>query len=244
MTTAPALPTGEEKRRVVRQMFDAIAGRYQMVNTIMSFGLDRSWRRRCTGALELPPASTVLDVACGTGDLCRQLLREGYRAVGVDLSPGMLRAGNLGAERAGTAPVVLGDALHAPFTDASFDGAVSGFALRNVVDLGELFTELGRLVRPGGRVSLLDLGQPDNAVLRLGHQLWSGRAVPVVGALLSDGPSYRYLPRSLAYLPGPDVITGLLEAAGFQAVQHELLSAGVAQLFVATRRRGRQGDSQ
>lgn len=255
MRTAPpsVLPVGDEKRRAVRQMFDAIAGRYQMVNRIMSLGLDRGWRRRCIEALELGVGSQVLDVACGTGDLCRDLAGRGYRAVGLDLSPGMLAAGRPGPSgpamggskvmgrrgREATAdgvPLVLGDALSAPFRAGGFDGAVSGFALRNVVDLAVLFAELARLVRPGGRVALLDLGEPDNPALRLGHHIWCSYGVPLVGAALSDAPAYRYLPRSLAYLPRTDDLVGLLEEAGFAAVQREPLTGGVAQLFVATRR--------
>jgi demethylmenaquinone methyltransferase/2-methoxy-6-polyprenyl-1,4-benzoquinol methylase len=245
MTTAAAargagpLPTGEQKRQAVRQMFDAIAPRYEVVNSVLSLGLDRPWRARCLAALQLPEGSLVLDVACGTGDLSRQLARRGMRAVGIDLSAGMLSAGMLSAgvsARRPGFPAVLGDALTAPFPDGVFDGAVSGFALRNVVDLSGLFTELARLVRPGGRICLLDLGEPEQPVLRWGHHLWCSRAIPALGSLLSDAQSYRYLPRSLAYLPPAAVTVGLLEQAGFGAVLHEPLNAGIAQLFVATRR--------
>lgn len=231
------LPQGDEKRRAVREMFDAIAPRYEMVNTLMTFGLDRSWRRRCIDALGLAPGSLVLDVACGTGDLCRDLLHRAQLPVGIDLSAGMLRAGARG--RARLAPVVLGDGLCSPFADGVFDGAVSGFALRNVVDLAALFAELARVVRPGGRISLLDLAEPEAWLLRVGHRLWAGRGAPMVGSLLSDARAYQYLPRSLAYLPPAGVTVGLLEEAGFGAVEHELLTGGVTQLFVATRQKAR-----
>ena len=224
------LPTGPDKAQVVRSMFDAISVRYETVNAIVSMGMDRGWRRHCVDALDLAPGSMVLDVACGTGDLCRELRRHLMKPVGLDLSAGMLA-------RAGTAtPLLLADALAAPFGAARFDGAVSGFALRNVVDLGALFSELARVVRPGGRISLLDLSRPQAAPLRFGHRLWCDYAVPLVGALLSDARAYRYLPRSLAYLPPTAQIVELLEAAGFTAVEHSPLSGGISQLFVATRR--------
>ena len=171
----------------------------------------------------------MLDVACGTGDLCRELGARGHTPVGVDLSPGMLAHAHTGA------PLVLADALAAPFRPAIFDGAVSGFALRNVVDLGALFVELARIVRPGGRVSLLDLAEPETGLLRLGHRYWSNYAVPLVGSVLSDPEAYRYLPRSFAYLPPPPEVVKLLEHAGFGAVEHELLSGGISQLYVASR---------
>jgi demethylmenaquinone methyltransferase/2-methoxy-6-polyprenyl-1,4-benzoquinol methylase len=134
-----------------------------------------------------------------------------------------------------SASLVLADALHAPFRASGFDGVVSGFALRNVVDLGSLFGELARLTRPGGRISLLDLGTPQGRLLRFGHRIWSNYGVPLVGSVLSDAEAYRYLPRSLAYLPAADEMVRLLEQAGFGAVQHALLSAGTSQLYVATR---------
>ena len=238
-----SLPAGDEKRRAVRQMFDTIAGHYDVLNRVNSLGMDRYWRRRCVNALDLPAGSLVLDVACGTGDLCDELVRRHIQPVGLDLSSGMLaearrrRAGGNGERPAssGAAPLVLGDALAAPFRPASFDGAVSAFALRNVVDLGELFKELARLVRPAGRISLLDLGEPEGRLLRFGHGLWTKHAVPLVGSLFSDGDAYRYLPKSLAYLPAPERVVGLLEEAGWKAVERLLLAGGTSQVYVATR---------
>jgi demethylmenaquinone methyltransferase / 2-methoxy-6-polyprenyl-1,4-benzoquinol methylase len=225
------LPTGDDKRRAVRDMFDAIAERYELVNGIVALGLDRGWRRHGIDVLGLPAGSTVLDFACGTADLCRELQRRGFRPIGLDLSAGML------AHARTSSPLVLGDGLAAPFASGAFDGAVSGFALRNVVDLGFLFDELARAVRPGGRVSLLDLAEPENRVLRWGHRLWSNHAIPLVGSVLSNGAAYQYLPKSLAYLPATTTTVALLEASGFEGVQHELLSGGICQLFSATRRR-------
>jgi demethylmenaquinone methyltransferase/2-methoxy-6-polyprenyl-1,4-benzoquinol methylase len=222
----------------VRTMFDAIATRYELLNVIMSLGMASSWRRRCVAQLDLPPGSRVLDVACGTGDLCRELARQSMVPVGLDLSTGMLRkAGN--KDRT-PAPLVLGDALKAPFPADSFDGAVSGFALRNVVDLRTMFAELGRVVRPGGRLSLLDLSEPELPLLKLGHRIWCNYAIPLLGSLLSDSSAYRYLPSSLAYLPQPAVIATLLGEEGFVGIEHHPLAGGISQLYVASRAQARR----
>jgi demethylmenaquinone methyltransferase/2-methoxy-6-polyprenyl-1,4-benzoquinol methylase len=238
-TGTAKLPTGTDKQAAVRHMFDAIAERYDLVNGIVAMGMDTGWRRRCVEALDLPPGARVLDVACGTGDLCRGLAGAGYQRVGVDLSPGMLSHARTNA------PLVLADALRSPFRPGCFDGVVSGFALRNVVDLGSLFAELARLTRPGGRISLLDLGAPEAPLLRAGHRLWCNYGVPLVGSVLSDANAYRYLPRSLAYLPPAEEMVRLLEDAGFGAVQHAPLSGGISQLYIATRRdRATDGDGR
>jgi len=228
--TATDLPQGEEKVRAVRAMFDAIAPRYDLVNRIMTFRMDVGWRRRAVRSLDLGPAATVVDLATGTGDLCRDLRSAGYRPVGLDLSLGMLRHART------TAPLVQGDALRLPLGDASVDGAVSGFALRNFVDLGAVFDELARVVRPGGRLALLDVAVPANPVLRAGHAVYFGHVVPRIGAALSDGDAYRYLPRSVAYLPPTEDMLARLRQAGFGAVDRRLLSGGISQLIVATRR--------
>jgi demethylmenaquinone methyltransferase/2-methoxy-6-polyprenyl-1,4-benzoquinol methylase len=224
-----SLPEGEAKVAAVREMFDAIAPRYDLVNRIMTFRMDVGWRRRTVRALGSHPGATILDLACGTGDLCRELGRQGLRPIGVDLSFGMLAAAR------SHAPLVHGDALRLPVPDASVDGVTCGFALRNFASLPPFFAELGRIVRPGGRVALLEVAEPPNRLLRLGHRIYFGRVVPLVGGLLSDPAAYRYLPRSVAYLPEPPVMLDQLEAAGFVVVERTLLSVGIAQLITATR---------
>ena len=246
------LPSGDEKRAMVRQMFDDIAGHYDLLNRALSFGMDVGWRRRCISALGLPKGSLILDVACGTGDLCDELERQGLRPVGLDLSFGMLAQGRAKAfARAqrdhkaarvrpakAQAPLVLADALTGPFRTGSFDGVVSGFALRNVVSLDALFRELARITRPGGRISLLELAEPEVPLLRAGHKLWCTYGVPFVGSLLSDAEAYKYLPRSLSYLPPAAEVVKSLESVGFAAVEHYLLAGGASQLYVATRSQG------
>ncbi|HLH47330.1 MAG TPA: class I SAM-dependent methyltransferase, partial [Acidimicrobiales bacterium] len=180
-------------------------------------------------SLTLDPGARVLDVACGTGDLCEDLRAAGYAPVGVDLSAGML------AHARTAAPLVLADALHLPVRTGSVDGAVSGFALRNFVSLPPLVRELARVLRPGGRIALLDVATPSHPALRFGHQLYFGRVVPVIGAALSDAAAYRYLPRSVAYLPPTAELLGLIRGEGFSAVERHTLSGGITQLLTATR---------
>jgi demethylmenaquinone methyltransferase/2-methoxy-6-polyprenyl-1,4-benzoquinol methylase len=231
LKTAP-LPQGEAKVRAVRDLFDTIAPRYDLVNRLMTFGMDRGWRRKAVGSLDLQPAALVLDLACGTGDLCRELQKAGYQPLGADLSFGML------AHARTTSPLVQGDALKLPLPDGALDGAVSGFALRNFVDLNAVFIELARVLRPGGRIALLDVAQPPNAIMRTGHAVYFGHVAPRIGGLLSDASAYRYLPRSVAYLPPPDRMLANLREAGFDDVHRYLLSRGITQLLTARRGTG------
>ncbi len=223
------LPEGDEKVKAVRDMFDTIAPRYDLVNRIMTFRLDVRWRRKAVAALSLPLGSTVLDLASGTGDMCIDLAAAGHRPVSVDLSLGMLRADRSGAPR------VQADILRLPVADGSVDGVTCGFALRNLVELPRFFGELGRVVRPGGRIALLDVGVPHNPVVRFGHSLYFGKLVPKIGGLLSDPAAYRYLPRSVAYLPPADQMVADLQANGFDDARHRVFSLGITQLLTGTR---------
>lgn len=223
------MPEGSDKARVVEAMFDTVAPRYDLVNRIMTFGLDRRWRRVLVGTLGLPPRSTVADLACGTGDLCDELARAGLAPIGFDLSAGMLAAAHT------TVPLVRADVVSLPLPDASVAGATCGFALRNVVDLSAFLHELARVVRPGGRVGLLEVAEPSNPVLRLGHRLYFTGVVPRIGAVLSDRTAYRYLPRSVVYLPPVEALVGAVADAGFPDVERRTLSGGVVQLLVGTR---------
>jgi demethylmenaquinone methyltransferase/2-methoxy-6-polyprenyl-1,4-benzoquinol methylase len=211
-------------------MFDRISTRYDLVNRVMTFGMDIGWRRRAVRELRLPGGALVADLACGTGDLCDELLTGGYRAVGFDFSHGMLR-------NAGTsAPLVEADALRLPLTDGGVDGATCGFALRNVTEVTALFAETARVLRPGGRVAFLETSEPDGRLLRAGHAVYFKRIVPLIGGALSDRDAYRYLPRSMAYLPEPARLLSMLADAGFAGVERIALGGGVAQLLVGTRR--------
>jgi demethylmenaquinone methyltransferase/2-methoxy-6-polyprenyl-1,4-benzoquinol methylase len=223
------LPEGEDKVHAVREMFDAIAPRYDLVNRVMTFRLDVRWRRKAVRLLGLPHGSTVIDLAAGTGDLCIDLQKAGHRPLAFDLSFGMLVADR------SASPRVQADILRLPLPDGSVDGATCGFALRNLLDLPTFFAELARVVRPGGRIALLDVGIPHNPVIRWGNNIYFGKIVPKIGALLSDGAAYRYLPKSVAYLPPREELVRLLREAGFADGQHHQLSGGLTQLMVGTR---------
>ena len=226
---ADELPQGEEKTRQVRAMFDAIASRYELVNRLMTLGLDRRWRRRCVADLRLPDASQVLDVAAGSGDFTREVTRQGHRAVATDLSLGMLEAGSAMPER------VQADASRLPFRSASFDGITCGYALRNFSDLAATFEEMARVTRPGGRLSLLEVAEPTSGLWRAGFRLWFRRVVPFIGSIVSDRAAYHYLPRSTAYLPAAEEVVRMLNRSGFSAVNNRRIMGGLSQQFVATR---------
>jgi demethylmenaquinone methyltransferase/2-methoxy-6-polyprenyl-1,4-benzoquinol methylase len=224
-----ALPQGEDKARAVRGLFDRISPRYDLVNRVMTFGMDVGWRRRTVRELHLPKGSRVFDLACGTGDLCRELTRQGYLAAGFDFSHGML------VNARTDTPLIEADILRLPVHDGVADGVTCGFALRNVVSLPDLFAELARIVRPGGTIALLDASEPDNPLMRAGHAVYFRWVVPVIGGLLSDREAYAYLPRSMAYLPKPAQIVAMLRDAGFPAARRLQLSGGITQLFVGVR---------
>ncbi len=224
------LPQGEEKSVAVEHMFDQIAPRYDLVNRLMTFRMDVGWRRRTVKALELPSGSMVLDLACGTGDFCNDLLRYGLDPIGLDFSAGMLNAANTDA------PLIRADALRLPIPSNSVDGVTCGFALRNFTNLDEFFAEISRVLKPGGRIGLLDVAEPSNPLLRVGHSFYFGKVVPKIGALLSDRNAYRYLPKSVQYLPESHELLAGLQAVGFTDVNRTLLSGGITQLFLGSLR--------
>jgi demethylmenaquinone methyltransferase/2-methoxy-6-polyprenyl-1,4-benzoquinol methylase len=223
------LPLGEEKTARVRFMFDAIAPRYDLINRLMTFGLDQWWRRATIDALALPDRSLLLDLACGTGDLTRLAMRRGYRVIGADLSAGMLAANRAGV------PLVEADCGRLPFPDRCFDGLVCGYALRNFTDLGAALAETARVLRPGGRLAVLEVDAPTSRFRRAGYDVWFHKVVPVIGGALSDKDAYSYLPRSVAYLPAAPVLRRMLGEAGYAAVAVRPLAGGLSQLLVATR---------
>ena len=223
------LPEGDAKQQAVREMFDTIASRYDLVNRVMTFRLDTKWRKIAIESLQLSTPSRVLDLASGTGDLCLAIQKRGHTAISVDLSYGMLSFDRSGAPRA------QADILRLPFPESSVDAVICGFALRNLVDLSTFFVEIARVLKPGGRVVLLDVGIPHNPIIRFGNNIYFGKIVPKIGALLSDRDAYRYLPRSVAYLPPRAELTAMLRAAGFNDAEHRQLSGGLTQLLSGTR---------
>jgi demethylmenaquinone methyltransferase/2-methoxy-6-polyprenyl-1,4-benzoquinol methylase len=228
-TTSEHLPAGDEKARVVEEMFDRIAPRYDLLNRMLTFRMDVGWRRTAVAALGLQPGARVMDLACGTGDLCRTLRAAGHEPIGVDFSAGMLASANTDA------PLVRADASRLPFPDASIDAVTCGFALRNFVDLSTVLAECARVVRPHGGIALLDVGEPTSAPARAVHNFWFRRVVPFVGGVLSDRRAYTYLPASTAYLPPQLDLLAMIGAAGFENLAHRKLGAGAAQLITGVR---------
>jgi demethylmenaquinone methyltransferase/2-methoxy-6-polyprenyl-1,4-benzoquinol methylase len=225
------IPAEKADTRLMRHMFGVIAPKYDFITRVFSYGMDMRWKRQGVKMAVLPERPVVLDLACGTGDFCRELAAYDLVPIGADLSYGMLAAGRSGA------PLVQADILRLPVPDASVDGVTCGFALRNLVELEAFFVELARVVRPGGRVAILEVAEPPNPVMRWGHGVYFGKVVPRIGGLLSDPTAYRYLPKSVAYLPPPDELLALFRGAGFTDGTRTLFSGGISQLLLGTRDR-------
>lgn len=225
-----ALPEGDAKHEAVEGMFDRLAPRYDRMNRLISLGMDKGWRRRTVDALAAPSGGIVLDLACGTGDLCRELTAHGYAPVGVDFSAGMLAAAQVDA------PLVRGDGAALPIATATADGVTCGFALRNFVDLDAVFAECARVLRAGGRFAALDATVPGNALLRAGNAVWFRGVVPLLGRVVAhDAEAYRYLPKSTAYLPPAAALEQRLRAVGFRDVRHTTFTGGSVLLLTGSR---------
>lgn len=231
-----ALPPVTEKHVRVRAMFDRIAPRYDGMNRLMTLGLDQRWRRASIAAIGVGADDVVLDLACGTGDLAELCAERGARVIGVDFAGEMLRGAH---RRAVPAEFVQGDGARLPLPDASISAAVCGFALRNFVSLPAVFTELARVLRPGGRVALLDVDRPRARLVRAGHSFYFDRVVPWIGGILSDRDAYAYLPQSTSYLPPAPEMLAALEACGFLGAAHRSFLFGAVQLLTAERKADR-----
>lgn len=227
------LPPPDEKAAAVRDMFDRISPSYDRVNRLMTFNADQRWRRELVRRLRVGPGDLVLDLACGTGDFAEICRKAGAAAVGLDFSRGMLNAANRRFPGAGI--FVQGDALRLPFADGSFTAAVSGFALRNFVAIPPVLEELARVLKPGGRVGLLEVDKPRNPLVAAGHGLYFNRVVPVVGGLIADRKAYRYLPQSASYLPPEAEMRARLESAGFASIVKRSPMFGAIQSISAVR---------
>jgi len=221
--------------REVAMMFDRIAARYDVLNRVLSFGTDLSWRRRAIARAEIRPGMTVLDVGAGTGDLSFDAAARGAEVIAIDLSSGMLAVlerRSTDAQRARIRAVV-GSAESLPLPDASVDRIVTGFTVRNVGDLRRAFTEFRRVLRPGGRAVVLELSHPPGAAFARLYAFYFERIAPAIAVLLGgDREAYRYLPRSLRPFPEPERIASMLRDAGFR-VTFERLTAGIAAIHIA-----------
>jgi demethylmenaquinone methyltransferase/2-methoxy-6-polyprenyl-1,4-benzoquinol methylase len=231
------LPAAAEKRAAVRAMFDRIAPRYDLLNRLLTGGLDQRWRRALLAAARVGPGDRVVDLACGTGDLAALASARGADVIGVDFSREMLRAARRRAARRGgvATAFVQADAQALPLASASASVVTCGFALRNFVSLPAALAECARVLRPGGRLALLEVDRPRLGAVRAGHSLYFDRVVPRIGALLSDRAAYRYLPDSTAYLPAEPELLQWIERAGFARPAKRRLLLGAAQLLLAER---------
>jgi demethylmenaquinone methyltransferase / 2-methoxy-6-polyprenyl-1,4-benzoquinol methylase len=216
----------------VRAMFDRIAGPYDLMNSVMTAGLHHRWRQRAVDLARVGPGATALDVATGTGDLAIELASRGADVTGSDFSQGMLdvarrKAPNLRWEH--------GNALELPYADGSFDAATVGFGARNFSDLDRGLREMARVVRPGGRVVVLEITTPQKPPLSTFFSLWFDRIVPMLGKLAKEPEAYTYLPNSVKRFPGPRDLGGMLAGAGLVDVRWILTAGGIIALHSGTK---------
>jgi demethylmenaquinone methyltransferase/2-methoxy-6-polyprenyl-1,4-benzoquinol methylase len=229
-----------QKALYVREMFAAIAPRYDRANRLLTAGVDEAWRRRAVAELAAPRGGRVADLCCGTGDLVFHLLRSDpeLRVTGVDFTVPMLDGARLRARKAdprGRADFMEGDVTALPFADGSFDGATMGFSMRNVVDVVGALREARRILRPGGRFVNLDVTKPANPFVRRLFGLYFYGIVPLVGGLVGGSKTaYRYLPNSLTNFPDADGLAERFRTAGFREVRTIRLGMGAIALHVGT----------
>ena len=222
------MSTGVLAPDAVRTMFDRIAPVYDVMNRLMTAGLDRRWRRLAARAA-VRPGDRVLDACCGTGDLAIAAEEAGGEVIGLDFSQRMLARARRKSE---SIEWILGDLLALPFAGESFDAATIGFGIRNVEDLEAGLRELGRTLRPGGRLACLEITRP-RGILRPFFRLWFDGLVPLAGRILPGGAAYSYLPASVRRFPGPADLAAAMRRAGFAEVEWRLLGGGIVALHVA-----------
>jgi demethylmenaquinone methyltransferase/2-methoxy-6-polyprenyl-1,4-benzoquinol methylase len=227
------MPEANAKAAVVEAMFDRIAPRYDLMNRLMTFGMDRRWRRDAVEALALPRDSRALDLACGSGDFCADLARIGVRVVGLDFSHEMLRVAQV-KRRSACSSLIRADALRLPLRAGSFDAVVSGFSLRNFANLEDPFSECFRILKTGGKIALLEVDTPASPILRAGHHIYFHKLVPLVGRLV-DRDAYAWLPSSVTYLPDEARMMAMLTDAGFRDLNKRRLLGGAVQLITGHR---------
>lgn len=239
-------PYGEEdgrhKGEQVRDMFDSIAPAYDIMNRMMTLGVDKRWRKRCVKIVKESGAKTVLDVAAGTGDLTVALGRAlpSGSIVGADLSEGMIEVGRRKIKEKGlenSVSLVVADALCLPFENDTFDALTIAFGVRNFENLSAGYTEMARVLKPGGTLVVLELTQPSSKIVKPFYRFYTRCVIPGVGRLVSkDRRAYSYLPESIAAVPTRNEMTALISECGFENAQWKSLTFGVAAIYIAKKR--------
>lgn len=223
----------------VQRMFDRISGVYDVMNSVMTAGLHTDWRDRAVDLSRVGPGSDALDLCCGTGDLTlalRERIGPDGRVVGADFSEPMLARAR---EKSGQSGVAVefahADALALPYADASFDAVTVGFGARNLADLDQGIAEMARVLRPGGRLVILEITQPTREPMKSFFSFWFDRAVPAIGEVAGDPDAYSYLPESVRSFPDPRALAAKLDSAGFDDIRWLLLAGGIIAVHSATR---------
>jgi demethylmenaquinone methyltransferase/2-methoxy-6-polyprenyl-1,4-benzoquinol methylase len=233
-TTPPGAATEEQAARYVRGMFDQVAPRYDLLNHILSFQIDKYWRHRTVKRVQQilnRPEARVLDLACGTGDLTLAMTRAGKaRVIGSDFCHPML----IGAAAKNAKLLFEADALTLPIASESVDLVTCAFGFRNFVNYRRGMTEIKRVLKPGGTAAILEFSTPPNAIFRSGYNFYSNQVLPRVGALLSGAKeAYTYLPESVKKFPAAEPLAKEFSEAGFAEVEYELMTFGIAALHLA-----------
>jgi demethylmenaquinone methyltransferase/2-methoxy-6-polyprenyl-1,4-benzoquinol methylase len=221
-------------------MFDRVASNYDALNSVMTAGLHHRWRERAADRAELGPGDSALDVCCGTGDLALELsgrVAPGGRVVGCDFSEPML---DLAREKAAARQAQglrfeWADALQLPYDGERFDAVTVGFGVRNLADLDRGLREMARVLKPGGRLVILEITQPTRPPLSTFYSLWFDRIVPLLGAFSGDSEAYSYLPESVRSFPSPSVLAEKMDGAGFERIRYTVLAGGIIAIHSGTR---------
>jgi len=230
-----------DKGRGIRDMFDAIAPRYDLLNRLLSFGIDRRWRRYAVGLLQVPQDGLVLDIATGTGDVALEVAGRtptSVRIVGADFTQGMLVHGlaKIGqSHHAGRIELVNAPCEQLPFGDARFDAVTIAFGIRNVVDRDAGLREMCRVLRPGGRVVILEFSNPKSRLFKAVYDFYFHRVLPMIGGLISRRSAYQYLPESVQAFPPRDTFMQMMTTAGFREVGCTDLTGGIATVYTGIR---------